>query len=180
MSKLLVSSRTPLRASLCAALLTLAGMAGAQVPSPTPATPPGPMAQHQCAHGPATPEQRQQRQQRHAEALKQKLALSADQETAWASFQQAMQPPARPAPAQDWKQLNTPQRLDQLRGLQSQRMAELDRRAEATKAFYAVLRPEQQRVFDEQGLQRWGHFGPGGHGGSRGHGGHGWHGRQPG
>ena len=176
MPQLLVSSRSALRASLCAALLTLAGVASAQVPSPTPATP----EQRQQMHQEMRQEMHQQRQQRRAEALKQKLALSADQETAWASFQQAMQPPARPAPAQDWKSLTTPQRLEQMRGLHSQRMAEFDRRAEAVKAFYAVLRPEQQRVFDEQGLQRWSHFGPGGHGGPRGQGGHGWHGRQPG
>ena len=50
--------------------------------------------------------------------------------------------------------LPTPERLDRMRALHTQRMTEMnlqmDQRADATKTFYAVLTPVQQKVFDAQ------------------------------
>ncbi len=63
--------------------------------------------------------------------------------------------------------MTTPQRLDQRLALMDRRMAEFRRRAEATKAFYAALSPQQQQVFDALGRLHGMHGGWGdkGHGG---------------
>lgn len=59
--------------------------------------------------------------------------------------------------------LRTPERLDRIRALHTQRMAEMrllmDQRAEASETFYAVLSPVQQKVFDEQLRRATGHYG---------------------
>ena len=65
--------------------------------------------------------------------------------------------------------LTTPQRIDKMRELRSQRMtamtALMDKRGEATKAFYAALSPDQQKVFDAEHKMRGDHHGGGHHGG---------------
>ena len=56
-----------------------------------------------------------------------------------------------------------------MRALRNQRMAEMnaamDKRGEATKAFYAALTPEQQKTFDAEHKKHGPH---GGRGGKRG------------
>ena len=181
------SARSTLIAGACAALLALAGATAAVAQQPDNSLAAAlanatASARHDAGNAHAghaehaqwrnmTPEQRQQaRQQRHerrAAALKQKLAITPEQENAWASFQQAMQPDAQaraPGPRQDWKQLSTPERIDRMRELRVQRAAEQDRRGEAIKAFYAALQPEQQKTFDAEGARMMSRFGKGGHG----------------
>jgi len=91
--------------------------------------------------------------------LKAKLKLTPAQEGAWTAYTAAMQPPARgarPTPEQraEFDKLTTPERIDKMRALRNQRMAEMtaamDKRGDATKAFYAALSPEQQKVFDAE------------------------------
>ena len=57
-----------------------------------------------------------------------------------------------------------------MRALRAERIAEMDQRGDATKAFYGALTQEQQRVFDAVGMRYArggkGHFG--GHRHSRG------------
>ncbi|AVO49378.1 hypothetical protein C6568_08960 [Melaminivora suipulveris] len=183
------TTRSTLVAGACAALLALAGASAAvaQQPSSPAAAFANAAAGQSAQDGHAqwrsmTPEQRQQaRQQRHAQkaaALKQKLAITPDQENAWSSFQQAMQPAGQArahGQRQDWKQLTTPERIDRMRELRTQRMAEQDRRGDAIKAFYAALKPEQQKTFDAEGTRMMGgHFGnkKGGHHGGMRHGQH--------
>ncbi len=170
-------------AGACAALLALAGTSAAVAQQASPAAAFNAAASSQDAHAQwrsMTPEQRQQaRQQRHAQkaaALKQKLALTPNQENAWASFQQAMEPAGQArahGQRPDWKQLTTPERIDRMRELRAQRMAEQDRRGDATKAFYAALQPEQQKTFDAEAMRMMGQFGrKGGHHGGMRHGQH--------
>ena len=99
--------------------------------------------------------------QRQAE-LKQKLQLTSAQEGAWTTFTNAMKPGARPQrpDREAIARLSTPDRIDQMRALRNQHIAEMDRRGDATKAFYAVLTPAQKQVFDAETLRR----GFGGHG----------------
>ena len=95
---------------------------------------------------------------RHLAALKEKLQITAAQETAWNSFASAMQPAAnlqRPD-RQAMANMTTPERIDQMRAMRDRRNAEMDRRAEATKAFYAQLTPEQKKTFDTE-TARMGH-----------------------
>lgn len=181
------TTRSTLVAGACAALLALAGASAAvaQQPSSPAAAFANAAAGQSAQDGHAqwrsmTPEQRQQaRQQRHAQkaaVLKQKLAITPDQENAWSSFQQAMQPAGQArahGQRQDWKQLTTPERIDRMRELRTQRMAEQDRRGDAIKAFYAALKPEQQKTFDAEGTRMMGQFGKkGGHHGGMRHGQH--------
>ena len=53
--------------------------------------------------------------------------------------------------------LPTPQRIDKMRDMRAQRMAAMEanmnKRGDATKALYAALSPEQQKVFDSQHKQ---------------------------
>jgi periplasmic protein CpxP/Spy len=84
--------------------------------------------------------------------LKAKLKLTPEQEGAWTTFTAAMKPPAnlqQPNHA-EMAQLSTPARLDKMQALRTQRNTEMDRRDAATRAFYAALTPEQQKIFDAQ------------------------------
>lgn len=114
-----------------------------------------------------SPEQRQERMAKRADALKQKLKLTADQEPAWNAFQEAMHPKDKPEHARldrkEMDKLTTPERIDRMRAVHAQRSAEMDRRGEAVKTFYATLKPEQQKVFDQESARMMHRFGPGEH-----------------
>lgn len=93
--------------------------------------------------------------------LKTALKLTAAQEAAWGTFTSAMKPPAmdgknRPN-REDMAKLTTPERLEKMQALKAERDAHMAKRMEATKAFYAVLTPEQQKVFDTQAHDKGGH-----------------------
>ncbi len=122
-----------------------------------PAGPHGghPMMEHR------DPAKMQARMAKHQAELKAKLRITASQESAWTAFTAAMQPPARlmgdrPGPDQraELDKLTTPERIDKMRALRTQRMTEMnaamDQRGEATKTFYAALSPEQQKTFDAE------------------------------
>jgi protein CpxP len=82
--------------------------------------------------------------------IKAKLKLSPEQEGAWTAYIAAMKPPAnvqRPNRA-DIDKLTTPERLDKMRELRKLREAEMDKREDATRAFYASLSAEQKKTFD--------------------------------
>ena len=105
-------------------------------------------------------------EKRHA-ALKTALKLTPAQEGAWTAFTAAVKPPAdlkakRPDFAELAK-LPTPERIDRMKALHTQHAADMtaamDKRGEATKAFYAALTPEQQKVFDTATAR---HHGPAG------------------
>jgi hypothetical protein len=91
----------------------------------------------------------------HLAGLKEKLKLSPAQEAAWNAFTRASQPGMRQgvdrqAMRAEFDKLSTPQRLDKMLAISEQRRARMAERAEATKAFYAQLTPEQQGVFDAE------------------------------
>lgn len=112
-------------------------------------------------------ERMQERMAKRQADLKAKLKLTPEQEGAWGQFTGAMQPPAkglsRPDPAEMAK-LTTPQRLEKMQAMKAEHDAQMTKRAEATKAFYAALTPEQQKVFDAETLHQGQHGGHGGHG----------------
>jgi hypothetical protein len=100
-------------------------------------------------------------------ALKAQLKLTPAQEGAWTTYTTAMKPPAgliatRPDFA-DLAKLPTPERIDKMKALHTQRMSDMnaamDKRGEATKAFYATLTPDQQKVFDANAMRRQGPHG---------------------
>lgn len=102
--------------------------------------------------------------------LKAALQLTPAQESAWTRYTSAHQPPQRGArPDRDaWGQLTTPQRLDQMQAKKAERDAHMAQVVDATRALYAALTAEQQKVFDSQApMARMGGMG-GKHRGERG------------
>jgi len=88
----------------------------------------------------------------HQSALHEKLKLTAQQESAWKKFT-ASQPMPNKAARMDrteMQKLNAPQRME--KGIEHMRTMEkaMTEHLAALKEFYAVLTPEQQKVFDEQ------------------------------
>lgn len=160
------------------AAAVLAALALPVLAQPTPATAPavGTVAAPDARKGPGEHRERHQAYKaQRAAALKEQLKLTPNQEPAWNSFTASMQPQGNGPAHLDRKELDklsTPERIDRMRALRTQHAAEADRRGEATKAFYAVLTPEQQKTFDAR-THRMGprgeHGGPGKHG-HRGHG----------
>jgi hypothetical protein len=49
--------------------------------------------------------------------------------------------------------LATPERIDRMRAVRAQRNAEMDKRMDATKTFYAALSAEQKKTFDAEGMR---------------------------
>ena len=160
-----MTTRTPAFKRIILAGLLCAG-AGMGLAQPAPAAGPGPRAESVGRYDPAKMEARMD--QRLA-ALKAKLQLTAAQETAWSTFTTAVKPKPSAtmnnmaATHAELDKLPTPERLDRMRTLHTQRMTEMslriDQRAEATKTFYAVLTPVQKKVFDEQFNRAAGHHG---------------------
>jgi protein CpxP len=127
-----------------------------------------PMMQGHMAH-------MQQRAAQREAALKQILQITPAQEGAWSTWVASRRPSANMPPPQrgEFAQLSTPQRIDRMRALRAARSAEMDRRGEATKAFYAALTPAQQKSFDALTASRgWGGHRMGGEGGRGGWGHH--------
>lgn len=167
--------KTKLKTTLVAGLMLVAGLAYAQ----------GGMGGAQCdmmgaqyggmhgmgmSHhgmGKMDPAKMQARMDKRHAALKTELKLTAAQEPAWTAFLESHKSPAGmkgqpPAAMPDLAKLTTPERIDKMKELRAQRMSEMtaamDKRAEATKTFYAVLTPEQQKVFDTQAMQGRGSY----------------------
>lgn len=134
-------------------------------------------AQHANAHhgehrmDRSDPANMQARMAKHQAEFKAKLKITPAQEGAWTTFTTAMQPPARmmggerPMAAQraELDTLTTPERIDRMKALRTQRMAEMntemDKRGEAAKAFYAALSVEQQKTFDAEHQKMGAHRG---------------------
>jgi len=142
------------RLAATALVAALAGIAAPSFAQPAPGA--GPVAEQAQRPRAMTPGQR-------LEAFKQKLQLTPAQEPAWNGFVQSMQPNAEPRHARlDWQgmdKLTTPERIDRMRAMHAQRGAEMERRGEAVKAFYAQLTPAQQKTFDDQGARMYGQRG---------------------
>ena len=156
---------------LLAGILAAAGVSAfSQAPGmgPGAGTGPGGPMHDGMGHpglGGVDPARMQARMEKRQAALKAELKLTPAQEAAWTTFTAALKPPAdllakRPDFAELAK-LSTPQRIDQMKALHTQRQSEMnavmEKRGEATKVFYATLAPEQQKVFDAATARYYGH-----------------------
>ena len=157
------------------ASLGLAAVAQTQAPPAPPAgqgTTPG-LSQHgEHPVDPARMErkraQMEERRARRFGELKQKLQITRGQESAWESWTAALKPTQLQRPEHGaFARMTTPERIDRIKALRAQRNTEMDKRLDATKTFYSQLNPEQQKVFDQEGLRFARAFG-----GKRGHHGH--------
>jgi periplasmic protein CpxP/Spy len=145
-------------------------LAGAQMPMPQPGVGAAPITREAQGRGdPAKMQERmarmRERMARHMAEFKQKLQLSPGQEAAWNNFMAALNPAnpnAHRIDRAELAKLPTPERNDRMRAQRAERNAEMDKRADATKTFYASLTPEQKKAFDAETVKR-GRHGPGGH-----------------
>ena len=85
---------------------------------------------------------------RQIESLHRALNLTPDQEGAWRAYRSAADAPntvqqRRNAAAAMFAQIDAPHRMD---------LVDLQHQAQALKAFYARLSPQQQRIFDAKTL----------------------------
>lgn len=157
-------------------LVTVAASATAQVPPASTAPAAAAAEKQHGGHrmmGRHDPAKMQAWMAKRQAELKAKLKITPAQEGAWTSFTAAMQPPAgmgqRPTPEQraEFAKLATPDRIDKMRAMRAQRMTEMnaamDKRGEATKAFYAALSIEQQKTFDAEHMKMARHAGRGHH-----------------
>jgi len=94
-----------------------------------------------------------QRHTQHLADLKSKLKLQPTQESAWTTFEEAMQMPKEPMARSDraaFEKMITPERLEQMQTHRTQMDARMQKHADATKGFYSTLTPEQKKVFDAE------------------------------
>lgn len=95
----------------------------------------------------------QERMKQRLTEVKQKLRLTPAQEASWENYTAALKPAQfNRLDRAEFARLSTPERIDRMRAARAARMAEMDRRGEATKTFYAALTPEQKKVFDAEAL----------------------------
>lgn len=176
-------TRTFVPAWMAAALLALGAAtaqaqmpaAGQQAATPAQAASAGAHGHpHQANHrhgdrGPRMdPAQREQHRAQRVAAFKDKLKLSAAQQSAWDRYQAALKPPARPDASRDafraereqFAKMTTPQRIDARQKRHDEMAAHMKARGDATKAFYAQLNAEQQQVFDAETARAFDHRGP--------------------
>jgi Spy/CpxP family protein refolding chaperone len=170
-----------------AGLLTAAGgVAVAQTAATTPAPATAAMGMgmagghHGDRMGHRDPAKMQAMMAKHQADMKVRLKITPAQEGAWTAFTTAMQPPAgmmgKRADAglrAEMDKLTTPERIDKMRAMRTQRMAErttlMDQRGAATKTFYAALNAEQQKTFDAEHQKHGMGEGRGRHGGGMHH-----------
>jgi Spy/CpxP family protein refolding chaperone len=152
--------KTNLKLSLVTGMLLVAGLAYSQAPMIGGGMHEG-MQGHGMDHpgmggmGHMDPAKMQAMLNKRHAALKAQLKLTPAQEPAWAAFMEAHKPPAgkmgKPE-MPDMSKLTTPERIDKMREVHTQRVsertAEMEKKGAATKTFYAALTPEQQKLFD--------------------------------
>lgn len=125
-------------------LVALSGVSLAQTTAPAESPRAAPMQKMR--------EHSAERHAQHLTELKSKLNLSSHQDAAWKNFSQAMQAPnLQPRPERAaFEKMTTPERIDHMQAMKSQRDAIVQKRAEATKVFYGQLTAEQKKTFDAQ------------------------------
>lgn len=87
-------------------------------------------------------------------SLHEQLKLTPQQEGAWTAFMEATKPRQAPmsdaakAERQAMASMNAPERMEKMLGHAKDRLARMQQHLDALKTFYAVLTPEQQKIFD--------------------------------
>ena len=97
-----------------------------------------------------------------AQKLQTALQLTDAQKAGWNSYREAIKPAphGKRMDRESFAKLTTPQRIDHMQQQRAERNAQADRRAQATKTFYATLTPAQQKTFDAETLRHGKRHGP--------------------
>lgn len=124
----------------------------------------GPMGASYGGHDRWSERMKERMEKRQAE-LYDKLKLNANQEAAWTAYVAKLKPgerPARPDRA-ELDKLSAPERMERMLGFMKEGEKRMTEVLAATKEFYAVLTPEQQKIFNDEFARGRGHWrhGPG-------------------
>ena len=122
----------------------LAGLAAPVIAAPYEC---GPKGEHAVFF-----EHRGERMEQHQKKLLEALKLTPDQEPAWKKFVVSESPaPISRAAAkpEDWSKLSSPERADRALEMMKERQTRMGEHIVALKEFYAVLTPEQRKIFDD-------------------------------
>jgi periplasmic protein CpxP/Spy len=131
------------RKSIVIAIVSL-GLGGVAIAASNPTAAPAAGGCHWGAHSAEHAAKRQA-------ALHDKLGLSTAQEAAWKTFTDKLQGLAPTAPAATPTATATaPERADRMVAFLQIAQQRAVARAQAVKEFYAVLSPDQQKIFDSQ------------------------------
>lgn len=84
--------------------------------------------------------------------LHDRLKLTAEQENAWKTYSEKMKPsgPRSRPDLSALASLHAPERMEKMLSMMKEHETRMAERVAAVKEFYAVLTPEQQKLFDEQ------------------------------
>lgn len=94
----------------------------------------------------------EQMRERRQAALHDKLKLSASQEKAWQAFVakgKELRPKKKRPDSLEFAGLTAPQRMEKMLDRMHEREQNMTRMLGALKTFYAVLTPQQQKIFDD-------------------------------
>jgi periplasmic protein CpxP/Spy len=146
--------KTPFRMLLGAAALSAAVCVSSAAFAQAP--PPGAMMDHADAQHDRWADHMREAAEAKAHALHDILNVRPDQDAAFQAMIGAMMGgeghhamgPDMGHDHDDLDQMTTPQRLDRMSAKMAERQAEFQRHADAVRAFYAVLSPDQKRAFD--------------------------------
>lgn len=138
--------------AVTALTLGSAGAVWAQGTASVPGTGPGPAGHAQHGDPAKWAEKMKERMAKHQADLHDKLKITAAQEPAWKTFIEAMSPGTMPAhpDRKEMEKLTTPDRMEKGLEKMKEHLARMQTRLTALKTFYAVLTPEQQKIFDER------------------------------
>lgn len=90
--------------------------------------------------------------EKHQSQLHDKLKLNSEQNIAWKKFSDTtklMESQNRPDKS-ELSALHAPERMEKMLALMKEHESRMAERVVAVKEFYAVLSPEQQKIFDDQ------------------------------
>lgn len=110
------------------------------------------LADTECGHMGAGSGKFAERIEKRQTELHDNLKLTPVQETAWKSFHEKMKPTESrngPDPS-ELSALHAPERLERMLATMKEHESRMADRVAAVKEFYAVLTPEQQKLFDDQ------------------------------
>ena len=81
-----------------------------------------------------------------------KLKLNANQEGAWNAYIDRIKPvaPSQRPDRAEIEKLPAPERMERMYGFMQENQKRMADRIAATKEFYAVLTPEQKKIFDDE------------------------------
>lgn len=123
-------------------------------------------------HQPRDHAAHEKRMAERAQKFQAALQLTEAQQAGWNSYREAVKPVphGKRMDRESFAKMTTPQRIDHMQQQRAERNAQADRRAQATKTFYATLTPAQQKTFDAETLRHGKRHGPHGEHHGAGHG----------